>query len=132
MKKTDKELDESFDKLFEVINSNAKRTITLITEDCLSEAQIRAPIKTGNLRGSGRAEVFISESPTRIRGIVSFNTSYALRVHESQFRLGARSAQAGPLVGNKYLTRALNDNLEKYYLFFSREMNKAILKSFKS
>jgi hypothetical protein len=49
-------------------------------EIVLGEAQRRAPVKEGTLRGSGQSELVVEGDGAHV--LISFNTPYAARQHE--------------------------------------------------
>lgn len=90
-------------------SSRALREITL---DLAGKAISRAPIETGDLRGSGASEV-ISEGEQDI-GAVGFSTPYAVVQHESLDFDHPNGGEA------KYLERPYLENRERYKAHLGR------------
>ena len=86
------------------------------TEDLMGKAVELAPILTGTLRRSAEPEV--SRDATGVTGVVSFNTPYAVRRHEENYKPGPLTAASpgidGMPAGRKYLERPLKANAKKY------------------
>ena len=83
----------------------AKAALNDVTSDLLRRSVDRAPIDTGDLRGSGANEV--RENGAKIEGMVGFNTEYALRQHED-LTLNHPEGEA------KFLERPYVENRQKY------------------
>jgi hypothetical protein len=62
------------------LRSEAATALGQFGEIVLGEAQRRAPVKEGTLRGSGRAELVVEGDGATT--LISFNTPYAARQHE--------------------------------------------------
>lgn len=84
----------------------SRQALQEVTLDLLGKAISRAPIETGDLRGSGASEV-ISEGEQDI-GAVGFGTPYAVVQHESLDFDHPNGGEA------KYLERPYLENRERY------------------
>lgn len=89
-----------------------KATVKAVTDATLfvqGDAVQRAPVDTGDLRGSASSR--FDESPTSIEGTTGFSASYALKVHEDMSMFHPRGGEA------KFLENAFTENeakIEKY------------------
>jgi len=101
-----KQVKMNFDKVNKEIERAIKEGITEATLDLLRRSKQEAPLDTGDLRGSGTSEV--QEVYGGIKGIVGFNTPYALIQHEDMTFVHPQGGKA------KYLTDPLNKNATKY------------------
>ena len=92
------------------LSERAEKEVTKSVRDaCLDlqgKAQNRAPIDTGDLRGS--ASTTVETKGNSIVGEVGFNTPYALRQHEE---LSYNHPQGGEA---KYLENPLKENESQY------------------
>ena len=77
--------------------------MTLALENILAESNRLVPLDEGTLERSGRIQV----DEAAMRGIVSYDTPYAMRQHEELSWKHAPGRQA------KYLETAVNNNKEK-------------------
>lgn len=77
--------------------------LTLALENILAESNRLVPLDEGTLERSGRVQI----DPATMRGVVSYDTPYALRQHEELSWKHAPGRQA------KYLETAVNNNQEK-------------------
>lgn len=127
----DRKLDIAFNKVYALIKKTVVDSMNLIGEDAVKESALRAPIDTGNLRGSHRQEVNVNND-SFIYTEISANTRYAIYMHEWFYNLGPRSRLAGPLVGRKYLWRAVHHNLVKYRRFLRNNIKTSIRRNFRS
>lgn len=84
----------------------SRRALQEVTLDLIGKAITRAPIDTGDLRGSGASEV-ITEGQQDI-GAVGFGTPYAVIQHESLDFDHPNGGEA------KYLERPYLENKERY------------------
>lgn len=94
------------------------RGVTNIGEDALGEAQRRAPVDEGTLRGSG--EVEIVEGPNEVTAVVSFNTVYAARQHEELDWDHPKGGQA------KYLESVVKERAPRYEGILAAEARRAM------
>ena len=83
------------------ITQNINREVSNVAHDLLSKSIQRAPIDTGDLRGSGTVEVNGSSA------IVAYSTQYALRQHE-ELNYHHDNGEA------KYLENPLKENERTY------------------
>jgi hypothetical protein len=89
-----------------------------IGNDALGEAQRRAPVEEGTLRGSG--EVDVNVRGDRVEAVVSFNTVYAARQHEE-------TEWRHPLGGqSKYLESVLRERSGRYNAIIAAATRKAL------
>lgn len=110
-------------------DKNTERNARVAIQDSLDDlkriSSEVAPIKDSTLRKSVKTKV--NDDPLGISGEVSFSAiekhgnksfNYAYWIHEEDYNLGERSANApgtdGYHVGNKYLERPLKGESERY------------------
>lgn len=89
-----------------------------IGEDALGEAQRRAPMEEGTLRGS--AELEVQDRGDRVEATISFNTVYAARVHEETEWRHPRGGQA------KYLESVLRERSGRYNQILAAAARRAL------
>ena len=58
----------------------AARALNVVAEETMTEAKIRTPVETGNLRRSGKVHQYAK--PYDLSADLSFGTEYAVYVHE--------------------------------------------------
>lgn len=95
----------------------AEAAVRAVGEDLLGEAQRRAPVEEGTLRGSGELEV--KHVGNMIVAEVSFNTVYAARQHEELSWSHPRGGQA------KYLESVLLERGPRYATIIGAAMQRA-------
>jgi hypothetical protein len=94
-------------KLIQTLGKDAKKGLEDCALDLERRAQQLAPIDSGDLRGSSSVEITTAfDKPT---ATVSFNTPYALRMHEDMSYTAKE-----PGTGQKYLENPLNENGKRY------------------
>lgn len=86
----------------ERVRGAAARGLLLAAEAVLTEATDTVPIEEGTLQRSGRASV----DPQNLRGLVSYDTPYAVRVHEDM------TARHDPGRRAKWLEAAMAENTD--------------------
>ena len=100
------EVEARLNRAIQEIQGATKQSIMDVSFDLLGKAVNLAPVDTGDLRGSGKAEFDVVGET--ITGTVSFNTPYALRQHEELNYNHPNGGQA------KYLQQPFEENAEKY------------------
>lgn len=88
------------------IGEGSKQGLIDVALDLQGKSTERAPIDTGDLRGSGYMSTF--ETPKEFTVEVGFNTVYAVRQHEELNYNHPKGGEA------KYLERPLNENISQY------------------
>ena len=96
----------NFDRVTREIDQAIKEGLTDATLDLERRSKEEAPVDTGDLRGSGYSEVV--NVYQGYKGLVGFNTPYALIQHEDMTFNHPQGGKA------KYLTDPLNRNATKY------------------
>lgn len=122
-------IDAAFNKVSETFRKSEREALIKVLNHLKQEAANRAPIDKGDLRASAKVDELFYEGRT-LTGSVSFNTPYALRMHEDYYKLGPTSLAAGPQVGRKFLQRALMDNKASYIKFMKDTIDYNIVGSF--
>lgn len=105
-----------FDKKLKDIERATPQAIKDVTLDLLGKAVNLAPVDTGDLRGSGKAE-FSDDGKS---GTVSFNTPYAIRQHEE---LDYNHPQGGQA---RYLAAPFEANQDKYIKHLRDSIKKSV------
>jgi hypothetical protein len=120
-----KKIQAMFDKKLKDIQGATKEAFTDVILDLTGKAVLLAPVETGDLRGSGKAEInnvtiatgkedgsieVTGEAPIaeRYEGTVSFGTPYAHYQHEGMEFHHPQGGQA------KYLEHPFTINQDKY------------------
>ncbi len=98
------------------IRRAAAHGLELGMEHVLAEAKKVVPLDEGTLERSGRARV----DATRLQGIVSFSTPYAVRQHEELTYRHAPGRQA------KYLEQPFNTNREVVVALIAAQIRRAL------
>lgn len=109
---------KNFNKKLKEIENVTEDSIRDVALDLLGKAKERAPIDTGDLRGSGFAE--FTESSTEYAAKVGFTETYALAQHED---LTFKHPQGGEA---KYLENPLKENESKYLQHIRNKARKAV------
>jgi hypothetical protein len=99
-----RELQAALDKKLIELQGVTEKAIKEVTLDLLGKSVKLAPVKEGDLRGSGKADF----SEDGMTGVVSFGTVYARRQHEELTWKHPQGGQA------KYLQQPFEENMEKY------------------
>lgn len=89
-----------------ILEHAIKPALELIGEDLLGEAQRRAPVEEGTLRGSGTSDVRRTMNGYELE--VTFSTPYAARQHEETTWAHPKGGEA------KYLENPLKENAHRY------------------
>jgi HK97 gp10 family phage protein len=92
------------------ISKAEKRALHAIGEFVTSEAKVRAPVDTGNLRGSIENEVIDNDKSV----VIGTNTEYAVYVEKGTYKQRAQP----------YLTPAVEENKSRIKKLAERELNK--------
>lgn len=110
-----KESKESLKNLPDKMAAVTEKSLKKDLEFLATRAKLNAPIDTGALRESIRAEV--RRSRLKITGEIVADAPYALQVHEEEHQLGLKSAQQPTTeeggVGNKFIERVVNFHADK-------------------
>ena len=93
-------------------------SLTTAGLDLKGKAQNRAPIDTGDLRGSAVVEVNVNS--TEISAEVGFGTKYALKQHED---LSLNHPQGGEA---KYLENPLKENARRYFRWVTESVRRVL------
>lgn len=88
------------------IMNELEKDMQTIVLDLQAEAQKKAPVDTGDLRGSASSKV--TKSDDGVLGNVGFNTPYALKQHENLNLSHPRGGEA------KYLENPMKERSGKY------------------
>lgn len=105
---------KEFQKRAAKVKTFTPKAMRDIGQDLLGKSVERAPVDTGDLRGSGFAEVNGNETT------VGFTAVYALRQHEE---LQYNHPQGGEA---KYLENPLKENTNKYIQWLKESTKKAV------
>lgn len=95
-------VNRNINRIRNSIHQNINQQISDVAHDLLSKSIERAPIDTGELRGSGFVEIEGSNA------IVAYSTQYALKQHEE---LNYNHSNGGEA---KYLENPLKENERRY------------------
>lgn len=110
--------DEAIDKALETTNENL--------EDLLNKSNEYAPIDKGDLVGNGSVDP-AKKQGDELRSRVGYSKEYALRMHEDIYNLGEQSQEkqesTGKKIGRKYLSRATNENSDKYSKYLAEKLS---------
>lgn len=87
------------------LNKSTVKAVTDATLFVQGDAVQRAPVDTGDLRGS--ASNRIDERPSSVEGVTGFSASYALEQHENMAIVHPRGGEA------KFLENAFTQNEAK-------------------
>lgn len=87
------------------LSNAAKRGVTDASLFILGDSVQRAPVDTGDLRGSGSTD--IQERPSGVEGTIGYNVPYAVEIHENMAMVHPRGGEA------KFLENAFTQNREK-------------------
>ena len=109
---------KNFNKKLSEIKDASKDSIRDVALDLISKAKERAPLDTGDLRGSGFTE--FKESSTEYVARVGFTEPYALVQHED---LTFKHPQGGEA---KYLENPLKENTGKYIAHIQNKARKVV------
>jgi hypothetical protein len=105
------------------VEDRTKGKIKNAIEDVLLDLQRRAieraPIDTGDLRGSSSVEVV--ERNGMITGTIGFNTPYAMKQHEDLTLNHPRGGEA------KYIEKPLKENEARYKQFVKDAVREGVL-----
>jgi len=115
---------EKLDLKSDLIRSEVAKLLNDIADKALEEVVLRVPFLTGALQNSVDAEhANINDLTSSV--YISANApagKYALKMHEAFYNLGEKSIQkqtkTGVQVGRKYMDRALQENEDKFALYF--------------
>ena len=88
------------------IKDATKEAVNEVALDLIGKAKERAPLDTGDLRGSGFANM--TEGNNKYKAKVGFSEPYALEQHENLQYQHPRGGEA------KYLENPLKENEERY------------------
>lgn len=113
IKGMDKVVDELNKRIKKVGDYNQK-TLEMVALDLKGKSVELAPIDTGDLRGSGYAEIGKHEAT------VGFNEPYALRQHEELDYSHPKGGQA------KYLEQPLKENTDNYIKAFEDSVKRGV------
>jgi hypothetical protein len=107
-KETKKAFEIMRDQFVDAVEEVMREYIEL---ELLDRIKVNTPIATGELRESIKL-ARVDKRSDLVSFVIEADKPYALRVHEGEFRLGARSREQPPQpeggVGNKYITRVVN------------------------
>lgn len=110
---------------------NRHRAMVALTALLETETKKRTPILTGQLTSDVRSEVQQykqSEAAVVYIPVNAPSASYAVKMHEGDYRLGEfseqKQAKVGVAVGPKYITRAIDDNVKKMETVMVHELSK--------
>ncbi len=87
------------------LSRGAVKGVTDASLFVLADSVQRAPVDTGDLRGSGSTD--IRESPHEVEGVIGYNVPYAVEVHENMAMVHPRGGEA------KFLENAFTQNRER-------------------
>lgn len=132
-----KQAQKAFSDRLANVKEFTPKAFTDVVLDLTGKAVELAPVKDGDLRGSGRGEIngrTVAEGKPngsvsakgsapeaeRLEGIVSFSTPYAVRQHEE---LSYKHPQGGQA---KYLEEPFSKNQDKYIKNLSESVRKSV------
>jgi hypothetical protein len=113
-----KEIQNNFNKILKNIGDFSKESLQDVVLDLQGVSQDRAPVETGNLRGTGNSEVKKTEAG--FIGEVGFNAPYALKQHENLHYKHPGGGEA------KFLENPLVENTEKYIEWMKNGVKKGL------
>jgi hypothetical protein len=136
-----KKVQANFDKALKEVQGYTAEALTDVVLDLCGKAVLLAPVETGDLRGSGKAEidkvliatgngdgslsvvgdgVEMVKLREHVSGTVSFSTPYAVRQHEELEYNHPQGGQA------KYLEQPFKENTPRYIKHLADSVKKAV------
>lgn len=119
------------DKIMPAVNVSARVSMQAAVDDLERIATNIAPIDKGQLRRSATKKV---SGKTKITGEVAFSAvetspgygpfNYALWTHEASYTPSHSGGTDGYAIGNKYLSRPLYGEVEKYFRWWAEGVQK--------
>lgn len=129
----DSEFQRYMTKTLPAVHAAAKVAMQASVDDLERISTNIAPIDTGQLRRSATKKV---TGKTRITGEVAFSAvetspgygsfNYAIWTHEASYTPSRMGGSDGYPIGNKYLSRPLYGEMEKYVRWWVEGVNKGL------